>query len=359
MIWTKQLIQSYLLVLVIFTINSCGKNSEKKTIETLEPFPIMIDMEQKLIKSIEPNDFREPVFKSLDTLLIVLDRRHVNGFIRVYNNQNLGLITSFGTVGKGPNEHLGPGVLQVDHFNKNIWFMDFQKLSFHCISLCRLLESNNVEPSISFKIPLELMPIFNYTVLNNESILISSTKDSSMLTELNMKGEIVKTYGLYKESRNDLPHQMQYNYFHYKNLAFNKKSGIAIGTFHFLDKVFKYNTSTGESMEYYGRNFSHITPTIQNQNIVNSWKAYTLQISQTENFVFASYVGDDYFSSSGGINYPQEIHVFDWDANPVARLHFPDPIIHFDVNDSGEFFVYANSLESNFQIFKLNLEDLN
>lgn len=359
MIWTKQVFQSYILVLVIFTITSCGKHSEKKKIEILEAFPITIDMGQKLIKRIDSNDFREPVFKSLDSLLIVLDRKHINGFIRVYNNQNLNLIASFGTVGKGPNEHLGLGVLEVDSFNGNIWFMDFQKLSFHCISLSRLLESNNVEPSISFTIPLELMPIFNYTVLNNDNILISSTKDSSMLTELNMEGEIVKTYGLSKESRNELPHQMQYNYFHYKNLSFNRKSGIAIGTFHFLDKVFKYNTTTGESIEYYGTNFSHITPIIQNYNLVNNWKAYTLQISQTEDFVFASYVGGDYFSSSRGINYPQEIHVFDWDANPVARLHFPDPIIHFDVNASGEFFVYANSLDSNFQIFKLNLKDLN
>lgn len=356
MIRKKTIFQSYLLFFVILTIASCGKKTETKTIETLDAFPITINMTDRVVKSIQCDELREPNIVTLDSFLIVLDSRYTEGFIRIFNNQTLELLASFGIVGNGPHEYLTPSCLYVDKKSRDIWFIDFQKSTFYCYPLFNILESKGMDPKHSIPFNYELMPIFNYHILENGNILIPTTRDTSLLTELNPKGEIANTYGVSKESRVGMDYQMQYNYFYYKSLTYNEEKGIAIGTFHYHDKVVCSNLKSGQTHEIRGQNYSLNKPLIHNVNIMNQWMAYTFEIRQTDEHVFSCYLGGDYYTSF--INYPQEIHVFDWNANPVAKLVFPDPIISFDINKKGEVFVYANKLEENYQVYQLRHDDL-
>lgn len=342
----------------VFILLSCKDNSTTKVeLKKMDKFPSLIIMNKYLKSSRESSLMLNPRFNIVDSIIVVLDKKFTDGFIRIFDSKTLKLVSSFGKIGRGPNEYIDPAYIQVDKKRRQIWFIDYPKTTFFCFNLEDALASGNPSVIHSFSFDRGLMPIFNYHFMKNGNILISTTTDTCLYTEINKKGEIFKTYGTSKEPRKNMD-QMEYNYFYYRNIAFNEDLEVAIGTYTFLDKAMHYDFKTNHATYYIGEKYEDIEPVVGGGNVFNNWQSYTLQICNTNDFVFSSYLGDEYTLADYSANYPTEIHVFDWNMKPIVRLIFPDPIIKFDINEQGEIFVFANTTEKPFQVYQLDIKAL-
>lgn len=352
---TKYLLNpSLCFILILF---SCKPSETKVELKKMDDFPASISMNNYLKNSYETSLMLNPRFNIIDSIIVVLDKKFTDGFIRIFDSRTLKLISSFGKIGRGPNEYIDPAYIQVDKKRRQIWFIDYPKTTFYCFNLKDALASDNPPAIHSFSFDRNLMPIFNYHFMKNGNILIPTTTDTCLYTEITKRGEISKTYGVLKEPRKNMS-QMEYNYFYYRNIAYNEDLNIAVGTYTFLDKIMCYNLNNNSTSYYLGSKYEEIEPEVGGGNVFNNWQSYTLQICSTKDFVFASYLGDEYTLADYSANYPTEIHVFDWNMKPTAKLLFPDPIIKFDINEQGEIFVFANTTEKPFQVYQLDLNAL-
>lgn len=347
----------YLLgIIIICLFSTCMNEHEKQSISTLPAFKHKIKMDEHLVKEIEVVDkWQYPEIKLIDSFLIVLSRTPDEYFIKVYKSNNLDLVTEFAKVGKGPDEFISLASLHVNEQSGELYFIDFPKAEFYAYKLRDILNSKYVKPLYSFELDKNLMPVFNYHVLENGNILLPTTTDTSLLTIINKKGKIVERIGSNKEPRNGLNGQHEFNYFYYKNLAYNPELKVCIGTFNFIDKVLMYDISKKDAHYYVNSKYKIIKPIASKGNIFNNYQAYTLDIQQTKKYVFASYLGGDYISPGLKVNHPTTIHVFDWNLNPIAELTFKEPIIDFAVDENGYIYTYCNSEFNQYKIYKVNL----
>lgn len=341
-----------------FAIVACtGQvNESKKVVNRLPSFLRTLSADNFLVNENNFQDLRHPEFCVIDSIIVILDKSYTEGFIRLYDSRNLGLIKSFGIIGRGPGEYYAPSFLHVDKQRKNIWFTDFPKNSFYCFNLEEALVDKDPELTFSVKILHELLPIFNYHIKENGSILLPTTTTNTLFTEIDMNGEVVCTYGTTTEKMpSSFTNQMQYNYFFYKNMVFNEYLNVAIGTFHYHDKLVRFNFTQQEANYFTGKKYRVIKPIASSGNIFNNWNAYTLQIKSTDKYVFSSYLGDNYVCENMKANLPSEIHVFDWNLLPVAKIEFSESIVYFDVidnNDHFEIFVLTNNFITPFKIYR-------
>lgn len=346
---------------LLFFFFSCDgvRNKNIESAHKISSFPDERHMEQFKIKALDIGIFKEPEILVYDTILFILDRHHVNGFLRAYDIGTFKEVASFGMLGRGPDEFISPGCIQIDSFRNDLWFLDITTLSFNCISIDSLLKGTLKRVKSKFTVEHAILPVFNYHLFDNGNFLVSTSLDSAYYTEINQKGEVKKTWGLSSYPRSGMEHQLEYNYFYYKNLAYNEELNVALATYHFHDMIVRYDFESNTKDLFMKKGFKLTDPITSKGNVLNREKAYSLQIKHNSSFVFASYMGGDLFSGDGvadiSINYPNEIHVFDWDAQPVAKLIFPDPIISFDICNNGNVFIYANSVDTPLQIYELQL----
>lgn len=316
-------------------------------------------MENYLVKRIEPPFFFSDYFFVVDTYLVALSKTLGSGFVEVLNAKNLEPICRFGEIGNGPGEFIGPSILRIDKQYKNLWFIDYPKETFYCYSIEDLVKSGGKPKLInSIKIKQDLLP-HSYFVKSDGRIILPTTLDSSLFSTISNDGGVVEVYGAETEERQGLS-QNPFNYFCTKHLAYNPRLNVAICPFLFQNKVLRYDFVNNKATYIYGSNYKAEKPKISGLNIVNIVKYYPIRLTcNTERYVFSGFLGTDGYSVEKKIivHSPTEIHVFDWDAKPIVKLIFDNPIKVFDVTEDGYLYMYADATENQYRIYKLNWEE--
>jgi hypothetical protein len=86
---------------------------------------------------------------------------------------------------------------------------------------------------------------------------------------------------------------------------------------------------------------------------LNYWK-----IKVTDSYIYGLYVGKTYSelntNGQGIKDYANEIHVWDWDGNPIIRFILNRHVFSFSVSTSDEFIV-CSTLNDDDKLFKFSL----
>lgn len=319
-------------------------------------FTRSIDMEGHLIKKIDPFAFPYDFLFVVDTYCVALSK---TSGCYILDLDSFEPLAHFGEMGNGPDELINPAVLSIDRYNKNIWFIDFPKQTFYAYNIENMLKTGGKsEPLKKFKVESELLPSSFY-VKADGTILLPTSADSSQFTLINDSGKVVETFGVTNEKDYNLP-QYLFNYFYTKSLVYNPKLNVSICPFLFMDRIVRFNFTTNSVNYFYGNKYKEVKPDVVDQNLMNSVEYYSIGGARgTSKFVFAPYLGAESYSVDKEmiVNSPTEIHVFNWDAKPIAKLRFTDAVKMFDVSEDGYMYVFHDATENLIRIYKLNWED--
>lgn len=339
--------------LLLLTI-SCNNNGA-------DPYHFATTVDMSVSANPELPYCRKPVnVDLLDSLIVIGEFQDVSGVVKIYSKSTFRHLGSFGTIGKGPNEYIAPGMLKVSTNTKSIWFIDYPKIKFIGVKVNAILqkgEEESISPSIEFSFPVNLMPIFSYHVKSDSTVLLPCSTDSSLFSVIDMHGKLIEKLGPAHESQNKIP-QLSKNYFYSRFMAFNEQREIAICAYYFHDRITQYCFRENTYKELIGRGYTEQAPQVLNDgNVVNN-RVYFLSVKSNRDLVYALYLGGDYHNPDFTRNDPKNIFVFDWDLNPVANLKFSCPITDFAVDSSGRIYVLTSDNSNPLKVFQLTNEQL-
>jgi len=346
------------LIIVFIVINfSCNNSKDSKNLSFRE-FNKKVNMEDRFVEKLSLKGCYNPSSVHVfDTLLIVTQKRIEKGIFSFYSLKNHKLLASFGKQGKGPGEFIAPAITNVDKHNKWLWFIDYPKTTFYAFSIQEILKGpRNIKPVKVIKFNQSLMPVFTYKVLADTSILLSSSNNSSLLTLINSKGEIIETYGEQPMFDSpDLPERV-YRSLHSRFLTYNDKTDEVVLSYLYYDKLLKYNLTTGEYLITTGPdNIKQKAKAKEDGSMyrpITLIKGYFYTMTSDDVGVFALYTGDTHFNEDLSGNYPNNIYVFDWDFNPKFNLIFKRNIKIYDIDYENNN-LYTITGEGNINVYRL------
>ncbi|HRW61977.1 MAG TPA: BF3164 family lipoprotein [Bacteroidales bacterium] len=343
----------FLIVLVSCTEQKLNKKSFKSFLEN-------IDMSKRQIDNFSIPGCLDPSYLNIyDTLIIITQNKLENGIFSFYGIKSKKLVASFGRQGKALNEFVQPAYTEVDKKNGLFWFIDYPTTTFYAYSISEILkDSRKVKPIIKIKFDHTYMPIFNYHILDDTSIMIPSSNKNSLCTIINTKGEIVKTHGSQPMfDSEDLPKQA-YNDLHARLIKTDIEKGEIVFAYHYYDKLLKYNYSLDKYWIVTGPD--HIKQdgeALENGLLyrpITIKKGYFYSFKKANGKLYALYNGKPQFNKDYTANYPNIINVFDWDLNPLEKLEFDKSIIAFDIDEnSNTLYAITGSSINNFLSYSL------
>lgn len=291
-------------------------------------FPRKFDLQAEIITIPSVNNPR--YIRIIDSCLIIVESAAVPNFIKVFRKDSFIYLSSAGRLGKGPGEIVNPAIICVDRENRRVWCPDWGKNKIWLFPLDSILQNSNYLPTFSVPIPLKSKPLRNLTIYNQDIFAFPSF--SIFISFLNHSGEVIDSMGIKNPFEID----------------FWDKTSLAdlpyIFTFkHDRTKVFIASLSKNfiGGIDFNGeKQFTINGPQIKNKVILSNWdKIGTYaQLVSDEQYVYCLYSG-----KVRGIflkeqlkydpQYPDKIHVFDWDGNPVALIQLEYPLFFFDLDN--------------------------
>jgi hypothetical protein len=292
-------------------------------------------MDNYFIETVKLDSCRSPMFiQVVDSLAFICDQ-NINEFIKIYKINNFEYLGGFVKTGKGPNEYLAPGLPTIDRKSNMVWFNDFAKTILFGFSIKDILvHGSEVKPMKQIQFDLQLMPLTTFNILSDTSILASSSVDTSFFTILNKSGKMTRVNiknPIYKdEFQSHFNMQHLYNQYYSRSSVYNDSLNISVCAFSLHDCLVLSNLSKYETKTLSFSDIEESTPNIIDKNVVIDYVSY-FRLREDRGFVYGSYLGDKLYDENYNTNYPDRVHVFDWNLNPIAELIFSTPIVNFSV----------------------------
>lgn len=291
---------------------------------------------------------RNPIFINLYDSLIIINDEEIKQFIKIFNKKGK-YLTGLVQIGKGPDEFINPVCFTLDRSGK-LWFKE-DPTDFYC----GLIDFNS---NISFKKMLrydpDLVMISNPIILNDSTVILSSTKDSSLFTTLTLGGSASSGVvdPLYNAGYNRILNQPYLrNQFYYKYLAYNDTLQRMFCAYLRHNKVAMAYLSQGRTEVRAVAQGDDDPPTVVAQNVISQFFAYESAIPYGK-YIYCSYLGKPFFTQDYSVVHPSEVHVFDWDLNPVAKLIFESPVADFALAD-GKMYVISTRERPQILVYQL------
>lgn len=352
--------QNDIMYLVVLTIMvSCHQTDYKH--EYFKEFNQKTEMRGQLLEEFALEKCYNPEYINVyDTILIMTQPKRESGVFSFYSLKTHELLASFGKQGKGPGEFLQPSIPKVDKENGLLWFIDFPKAKFYAFKISEIL-NNPIEIKPVKEIEFDgasLMPVFDYTILKNNNIMLASGLERGLCSIINSKGEVIKVLGEqpFFSDNKDLP-RFAYSYLYSKFVVANDQNEVVFSYF-FYDKLLKYNIETNEISILTGpdriEQKANVTPQGTLYTTTSTAKGYFFTIRSTEKKIFALYLGRNQINEDFSVNLPHNIYVFNWDLKPIVNLEFNSNIRAFDLNSDGDLlYVINESSENNIQVYSM------
>lgn len=317
-----------LLILSSFFIlcNGCEKLEKchfnkicKKEIIQLQETFISIPLEMKKQKDfLFISDFRG------DSLLWIYDLKH-------------SIVKRIIPRGEGPNEFLSPIQIAITDstlFIHNRWHYSAKLYSFNYTDFT----INPIGETI--KLPTDIDRLL---VIDSNSYIASGRFEKSRYVKLDVNGNIVTNFGKYPnylQDEENIPNFPKFM-FHQSMFAYNKsKDLIASSTQHVLDILenainipkikkrillssYKYKYATGDGWA--------------SANGSSNTEIGVEDIYSTAQFIYLLYNPNktkDKYSSTKSLN--NEIWIFNWDGNPIKKIHTNMNIISFCIDENDQ-----------------------
>ncbi|RPH30456.1 MAG: hypothetical protein EHM93_15850 [Bacteroidales bacterium] len=339
----------FIIIAICILFVSCENN---RVVTNYSNFPVQVDM-AKFLQSNPTLDFcYMPVeILSFDSLLVILELKDVNASFRIYRKDSYNLVSSFVKRGNGPNEYLAPAYPKMDHPHNMLWFLDLPKATLFGFTIKDIINSNSeVTPKKSIKIDRQLLPFWDYHVMQDTSILLPTSVDNSIFTLIGAEGQVIKTYGRADEKSYNLSNP-QINYFYSKTFSVSDSLGEIVCFYKYSDKQIKYSLNSNKIELFFGKYFKERTPILLNTGGIDITYLSFSRVKRYGKYLYSVYDGMEI--KGKGKERSSTVLVFDWNVKPIAVLSFPNSIIDFTIDEKKVYLLTAD-LENPLQVYSFD-----
>lgn len=337
------------LTLLISLWSSCSK---RDTIKTFTQFPISSKLENESI-SIPPILTYVEFMTCNSKHLITLNTKREKIF-QVFTLPDLEFVNEFGEKGPGPNEF--GLVMKFGRFNENFYIIDYSSLK-----VVNIADSLNL--IFQKKLPGKLISLNEFVLLNDTLFIGTSTNEliKKEMFRYSYNSFNLEEFSEYPSLDAELHnHKIRFELF-LKRLSINNKlDRLAVLYSKYpilkiyntkslnLEKELMYDCRINQTFEFNGSG-------LETENTYIFYK----EIFTSDKFIYGLYIGRTPFQIDNEYeNMKTSIHVWDWNANPVANYDLDLPIFKFIVYNDSLLIGITPEDESNFYKFELRHKNL-
>ncbi len=271
-------------------------------------------------------------FSFYDTLLIITNTPGNEHQIHIYN-KNFKYITSSGKSGKGPGEIANPFFASLDSKHGIVWFLDMGKRNIFKFPVDSMLKNPQFlsAEKESMPVPSAIPILLQYYPYGDDLFSCANYfSDKYLISFFNKNGEVIDSLGITKsellDNINSSDKRIPKVTFLYEK---HPKKELYALVYKYSDIVVIINNK-GEVISI------SQGPDMINQNpdaLIGNHRIAYAEIHCDEHHIYALYNGNYVTDENQHPNYPQIIHVFDWDGKPVAKLDLDHPIVLFTLQN--------------------------
>lgn len=338
--------------MLIFTSCKKNNNSNIKTIEVNE-FPFTINIYPFQESKDDIFNFGYVDLKLIDDYIVVADHKS-DKMLRFLDKKSLNYLFSEVSKGKGPNELLLSGPLQVKE--NSLFLLDEIKKQLYQYDINKLNSQDFFIPERKYNI--SITAIVDAKLIEPNSILVSGWIDDGLVCIYDSLGSKKKAFGNVPDGCPKGYHNT--GYFNRSNLLRinlfpNNRSFIVSSLF--SDKLQVFTTSGIESFDIIGPDFT--TPKFIYKNnyfiIDDNSKFGYVDVEVKEKYIYGLYSGFSQTEMMKGKVLASSIFVFKHNGTPIGRFNLDRDIKAFDIDETNGLF-YMLQLKPTNQIFKYRYE---
>jgi hypothetical protein len=282
---------------------------------------------------------------------------------RVFGLPDLKYIGAFGVKGRGPREFLGSSPASLKALNDGFQIEKDGSLEVIGFPEGVKINNNNFQVLKIFNLPAELSNC-NYAIILNDSMVCCSSNmgATKQLTCVNTKTKEVSYLIDFPSFYHRTAHSSYYHFYTASKAISLDRERIAIAYSRLpLISIYDKNGVLVKStfLDEAPKQKSNIE-FIENQ-VRNSGQLYSYYggISVTSKYIFASFQITDYEGpglQNKRIHTNRQIHVFDWDGNPVGKVNLKKNMTWTASFDNSCLYLIDPDVEN--KIFKASLSEL-
>ncbi|MDR9417937.1 BF3164 family lipoprotein [Gracilimonas sp.] len=312
-----------LLVVICTLCISCNNETEEDSVISESDF-----QETEHLESIAPDienadEFFDPRFIDVsDSLLIVLDNTNSDIF-KFYRLDDFSLVGTFGNQGEGPGEISFPAFINHGGFkaDEEFEFLDWGRKTISRYSLDQVLNNDQAVPIFEYMLPPDLIRIQRGMFIENGKYIIGlAGMREGKLAKVDTKTDSIVAIAPFTPFLEEAINHRSVGLIYSGEMTANEeKQRILVTTRRFKileifdydlnlirDTRFEANPGTGSANEIV--NTTEETLYHYNDVTYTDSLIYTLHEGNTS----GNYIKGESLNDS-------EIHVFDWDGNPVKK----------------------------------------
>lgn len=340
------------LVLGIIHVTSCSSTSENG----FAKFPEEVNMGSVRVEEIRIDNCFSPIeIFVYDSIIILNDTRDANMFLKMFS-QSGDFINGFGAIGNGPNEYINPSLFKVYPQYDALWLMEPPKRLIHRIPLNQMVSSveNGFTPTATIQLQGQMM-INDYYQISDSTLLVYNPTSDNLFSEMDISGNIVKTYGSNNNRKVSDNHIANFIYNRGVLTVHNNKAFLF---YNLLNKITRFDFETMDRTDRLGDNYIDIIPDIhESGNLTTNYSSFVSNVSAYNNLLFVVYNGDQIYNEEQmRANYSNTILAFSENIEPIAKLNFPFGILTLTISKEGMLYIVPDNFEG--VIFKYDLTNV-
>ena len=351
----------FLFPLIICFLISCSTNTKStQDVRTFDKFPITLHLSHEEIQT-EANLYCIGGLLLLDSILVSVDLK-ADTFFHVFKLPLFDYQGSFIKRGPGPEEEIF-----IYPFIGRVSESEFLYNGVSSIKIAKYNhQTNKLEIVEQINLPPDLFEIWNSIKLGDSII---SNKATGVMDEKYINKEFIG-YNLQNKEIFDFgaeyPFVGEYIESHLKDVIFGKTNvlkpdGSAFATVYDKFPILRIYTNTGEIKKEVrlenGQSFPYALieedpSTYSFNEIMQNYR----MIRSSNNFIYALYIGKREQELDEGLNdFSNEIHVWNWEGEPIQRILLDEKIFTFDVDLHDNYLICSSLLSLN-ALYKYNLK---
>ncbi len=316
----------HLLVILAFVV-SCNRKHEKITFSKFEQEYNVLAANGNI-----KENFIHGILYAYDSLYIMTNTPNNNHQIHVYN-RTFEHITSSGITGRGPGEITNPFLATLDNDNGIIWFFDMGRKELLKYPVDSILLNPGFLPTKSVPIPEDIPVIIRYKPQGVELFSFANIASNDILISFfNHEGEIIDSNQIVRSEKLRNLDNLNQDAHILATYIYDKhpQKDLYVIAYRFSDIITVVDSKGGVVAINQGPDLIDQIPDVLNDD----QKLTYADLRTDENYIYALYLGDLRINKNQQPNLPTSIHIFDWNANPIARLNLDHPIPGFTKCDN-------------------------